>query len=60
MAELARLTVTEAHQRFGDLAQIRGGVTTWIEVAADGGVWKPAFEGIWHLVGYEFHPGEEL
>lgn len=46
------ITVTEAHQRFGDLARIRRGVTTWIEVKAPEGVWEPVFEGIWHLIGY--------
>lgn len=49
-----RLSVTEAHQRFGDLARIRNGVTTWIEVEVDGGVWKPVFEHQFHLAGYEF------
>lgn len=53
------ITVTDAHRRFGDLARIRNGVTTWIEVEVQGGVWKPVFEGIWHLVGYEFHPHTE-
>lgn len=38
-----RISVTEAHQRFGDLARIRNGVTTWLEVEADGGVWKPYY-----------------
>jgi hypothetical protein len=49
-----RLTVTEAHQRFGDLARIRNGVTTWLEVQADGGVWKPIFVGAFMLAGWEF------
>jgi|GEM_PF-6422443 len=51
-----RITVTEAHQRFGDLAQIRKGVTTWLEVEADGGVWRPVFDGGIVLVAYEWSP----
>ncbi len=47
------ISVTEACQRFGDLARIRGGVTTWIEVQTDEGVWKPVFEGGFVLVGYQ-------
>lgn len=53
------ITVTDAHRRFGDLARIRNGVTTWIEVEADGGIWKPVFENEFVLVGYEFHPLSE-
>lgn len=51
-----RIDVTEAHRRFGDLARIRGGVTTWIEVEVPEGTWKPVFEGCFFLVGYELHP----
>ena len=32
MNNLPTISATEAHQRFGDLARIRNGVTTWIDV----------------------------
>lgn len=50
------ISVDEAHRRFGDLAQIRNGVTTWLEVKVPGGTWKPVFEGMWRLGGYRFEP----
>lgn len=53
-----RLTVHEAHQRFGDLARIRNGVTTWIEVELPAGVYKPVIENGFVLVGYDWHPKE--
>lgn len=48
------ISVSEAHERFGDLARIRNGVTTWIDVVADGGVWRPVIEGQFVLVGYQW------
>lgn len=48
-----RVSVEEAGRRWGDLARIRGGVTTWIDVETPEGVWRPVFEGIWMLVGWE-------
>ncbi len=47
------ISVTEAHERFGDLTSIRNGVTTWIQVETPEGIWKPVFQGIWFLIGYE-------
>lgn len=52
------ISVTDAHRRFGDLARIRNGHTTWIDVEDDGGIWKPVFDGFL-LVAYEFHPLSE-
>lgn len=52
-----RISVTEAHEHFGDLARIRNGVTRWAWVVTPLGVWMPAFSGI-ELVAYEFIPGE--
>ena len=49
------ITVSEAHNRWGDLARIRRGVTTWINVETPEGVWKPVFDGIM-LLGYELEP----
>jgi hypothetical protein len=53
-ATVTLITVTEAHERFGDLARIRNGVTTWVEVNADCGVWRPVFEGGVILAGYSW------
>lgn len=50
---LAYITVTEAHRRFGDLARIRNGVTTWIDVVVPEGTWRPVFENIHFLIGYQ-------
>lgn len=50
------IDVTEAHRRFGDLACIRNGVTTWIEVETREGVWRPVFNSIPALIGYRFDP----
>lgn len=48
------ISVSEAHRRFGDLARIRNGVTTWIEVQTDEGTWRPVFTSQFVLSGYEF------
>lgn len=53
---MVRITATEAHKRFGDLARIRNGVTTWINVERPEGVWKPVFSHLFVLVAYELHP----
>jgi hypothetical protein len=53
------ISVTEAHRRFGDLATIRNGVTTWIEVQTSEGTWRPVFSGVWFLLGYAFTPKGE-
>jgi hypothetical protein len=47
------ISVTEAHQRFGDLARIRNGVTTWIDVETPEGVWRPFFTGTFVLAHYQ-------
>ena len=52
---LSTMTVEQAHAKFGDLAQIRNGVTTWIEVEEGELVWRPVFDGVFHLVGYQAH-----
>lgn len=46
------ISVTEAHDRFGDLAKIRNGVTTWIEIQDGNILWKPVFQGAFMLIGY--------
>ncbi len=48
------ISVKEAHDRFGDLAHIRNGVTTWITVAVPGGWWKPVLNSGFILTGYRF------
>ena len=53
------ISVIEAHRRFGNLAQIKKGVTIWIEVQTKKGTWKPVFNEIWFLIGYKFHADKE-
>lgn len=55
-----RISVDDAHRMFGDLAQIRNGVTTWLEVERPGGKWKPVFESQFHLAGWEWEPTDAL
>lgn len=48
------ISVDEAHRRFGDLAQIRNGMTEWLEVKVPGGTWKPYYQTPFRLSGYQF------
>lgn len=52
-----RISVTTAHQKFGDLARIRNGITHWIEVVNPEGRWVPVFDGF-VLIAYELMPRE--
>lgn len=56
---MAQISVTEAHNRFGDLARIRNGVTHWIDVVTPDGRWVPVFDPThgFILTGYEFISG---
>ena len=48
------ISVSEAHNRWGDLARIRRGHTFWISVNTPEGLWSPLFsdDGIL-LLGYQ-------
>jgi hypothetical protein len=49
------LTREEAFAKFGNPTCLVHGVTTYLDIEADEGLWKPYFNDRLELVGYELH-----